>query len=85
MLEAMDDQKLYGRLGEDNYAMAPGITTLNPNLKKYANYTKAHFAYSSSDAVANALLAHKTDRHHISYKYNDPLTAHTTYLKDLAA
>ena len=83
-LEVMSDKRLYSRLGEDNWLVAPGVTALNPNLKNYANMTKAHFAYSSSDAVANSLLAHKSDHHHVSYSYDDPLNAHTTYLSDLA-
>jgi hypothetical protein len=85
MLQAMEDQKLYGRLGSDNWGIAPGVTTLNPSLKKYAGYTKAHYAFAHNDGVANALLAHKNDHMHVNYGYNDPLTAHTTYLKDLAA
>jgi hypothetical protein len=37
------------------------------------------------DEVANSLMPHATDNHHIEKKVRDPLSAHTTFLKQLAA
>ena len=85
MLEAMNDKQLFSRLGDESYAIAPGITTLNPDLQKYASNSKTNFAYAANDGVSNALLGQKNDRHHIFFNYKDPVSAHTTFLNDLAA
>jgi len=84
MFEALEDSKLYSRLGEDNFAVAPGITHLNTNISKYANMDKVGMAFSHVDPVANSLMGHLNDRIHVNYSYVNPIAAHTTYLSDLA-
>ena len=81
-LQLLNDSAIYKRLGDKSYTLAPGVTALNPNLKKYASYDKMHYVYAHNDMVANSLLAHKNDNHSVLYDYADPLKAHL-FLKDI--
>ena len=81
-LQLLNDSDIYKRLGDKSYTLAPGVTALNPNLKKYASYDKMHYVYAHNDVVANSLLAHKNDNHSVLYNYSDPLKAHL-FLKDI--
>jgi hypothetical protein len=84
-LSIANDDAIYKRLGNLNHVISPGITSMNPHLKKLAHLDKMHFTYSAFDEVANSLMPHSTDNHHIEKKFRDPLSAHTTFLKQLAA
>jgi len=75
-LELMADDSIYKRLGEHNHMLAPGITALNPNLKKVSKLHKAFFTYHHNDAVANSLMAHSNDHHNVLTDQDDPLKAH---------
>ena len=83
-LQLLNDSSIYKRLGEDNYSLAPGLTAMNANLKKYSSYDKMHYVYAHNDAVANSLLAYKNDNHSVFYDYKDPFKAHL-FLDDLAS
>ena len=82
-LQLLNDSSIYKRLGDENYSLAPGLTAMNANLKKYSSYDKMHYVYAHNDAVANSLLAYKNDNHSVFYDYTDPLKAHL-FLDDLA-
>jgi hypothetical protein len=84
-LSIANDDAIYRRLGNLNHVISPGITSMNPHLKKLAQLDKFHYTYSAMDEVANSLMPHATDNHHIEKKVRDPLSAHTTFLKQLAA
>ena len=83
-LQLLNDSSIYKRLGDESYSLAPGLTAMNANLKKYSSYDKMHYVYAHNDGVANSLLAYKNDNHSVFYDYKDPLKAHM-FLDDLAA
>jgi len=70
--------------GNDNFALAPGLTAVHPQFKRFANFSKVQYAYHHNDAVANSLLAEQDDRHHVFYDEADPLKAHL-FLDKLAS
>jgi len=84
-LAVANDDAIYKRLGTNNHVISPGITAMNPHLKKLAQLDKMSYTYHALDDVSSALLTHATDNHHVEKKYRDPLSAHTNFLKDLAA
>ena len=84
MLQAISSGGIYERLGNDNFALAPGLTAVHPQFKRFANFSKVQYAYHHNDAVANSLLAEKDDRHHVFYDEADPLKAHL-FLDKLAS
>ena len=84
MFETLEDSDLYSKLGDDNFAIAPGVTNLNTNIGKYARMEKVGMAFSHIDPVANSLMGHLNDRMHINYSYVNPIAAHTTFLTDMA-
>ena len=83
-LQVMNDDSIYKRLGDNNHVISPGITAMNPHLKKLANLDKVSYTYHALDPVASALLPHANDNHHVEKTLRDPVSAHTTFLKDLA-
>ena len=76
MLQAIQSSDIYKGLGDDNFALAPGLTTGHPQFKKFATYSKMQYAYHHNDVVANGLLAHKNDQHHIFYDEANPVKGH---------
>jgi len=76
MLQAISSGGIYDRLGNDNFALAPGLTAVHPQFKRFANFSKVQYAYHHNDAVANSLLAEKDDRHHVFYDEANPIKAH---------
>ena len=84
MLQAISSGGIYDRLGNENFALAPGLTSIHPQFKRFANMNKVQFAYHHNDAVANSLLAEKDDRHHVFYDEDNPVNAHL-FLDKLAS
>ncbi len=85
VLELMSDPELYKKLGNRSHVISPGVSPLDPHLKQKAQMDKVHFTLNAFDPVAQALVPHATDNHHhVENKYRDPLSAHTTFLDDLA-
>ena len=84
MLQAISSGGIYDRLGNDNFALAPGLTSVHPQFKRFANMNKVQFAYHHNDAVANSLLSEKDDRHHVFYDEDNPIKAHL-FLDKLAS
>ena len=84
MLQAIQASDIYKGLGDDNYALAPGLTTNHPQFKKFATYSKMQYAYHHNDVVANGLLAHSNDQHHVFYDDANPLQGHL-FLDKLAS
>ena len=76
MLEAISDGEIYKGLGMDNFALAPGLTTMHGQLKRFSSYGKMQYAYHHNDVVANGMLAHKNDSHHIFYDEANPVKGH---------
>ena len=70
-MELMRDKKIYAGLGNDNYMLAPGVTSLNPHLEEFAKMQKANYVYGFQDNVSNALLAHSNDHHHVMYNTSE--------------
>ena len=83
-LAVANDDAIYKRLGKNNHVISPGITSMNPHLKKLANLDKMSYTYSAFDNVSSALLPHANDNHHVEKKVRDPISAHTSFLGDLA-
>ena len=83
-LAVANDDEIYKRLGTNNHVISPGITHMNPHLKKLANLDKFSYTYSAHDGVANALLPHANDNHHVEKKYRDGISAHTDFLSYLS-
>ena len=76
MLQAISSGGIYDRLGNNNFALAPGLTSVHPQFERFANFSKIQYAYHHNDAVANSLLAKKDDRHHVFYDEANPIKAH---------
>ena len=83
-LAVANDPEIYKRLGTNNHVISPGITALNPDLKKLSTLDKFHYTYSAFDNVSSALLNNRTDNHHVDYSIRDPITAHTSFLQHVA-
>jgi hypothetical protein len=79
-----NDDAIYKRLGTNNHVISPGISHMNPHIKKLASFDKFSYTYSAMDPVAASFLPHANDNHHVERKMRDPLGAHTDFLKELA-
>ena len=83
-LAVANDDAIYKRLGTNNHVISPGISHMNPHLKKLAHFDKFHYTYNAFDPVASSFLNVANDNHEVERKFRDPLSAHTTFLNQLA-
>ena len=81
-LAIANDDDIYKRLGTNNHVIAPGISHMNPDIKKLATLDKFHYTYNAFDPVASSFLAHATDNHHVDKSLN--ATSHTDILGQLS-
>ena len=66
---------LRNRLGQ-TFAIAPGITSNDRDLRGKAHDTKINYIYHHNDFVANSLMPHSGSNHTVLYSERNPVKSH---------